>query len=203
MKFVAVVALAVGLALPALAAPPGPRDPDWPCFAIKVPTLSLAAVWTGPSVDPYLGHWSQDAEVSDLVGRIVQRRLPIDQADTAIRDLAAKAGEKKRDKLLAVMAGVFETLDTERSSVLAGLDRYGRRQKQLAEQVRADADALRAQQSAANPDAQAVAQLTERITWETRVFEDRRQSVSTACDIPTVIEQRLFALARTIQQALG
>jgi hypothetical protein len=28
----------------AQSAPPGPRDPDWPCQQIKVPQLSLAAI---------------------------------------------------------------------------------------------------------------------------------------------------------------
>jgi hypothetical protein len=27
------------------AAPPGPRDLDWPCQQIKVPRMSLAAIW--------------------------------------------------------------------------------------------------------------------------------------------------------------
>jgi hypothetical protein len=203
MKFLAIPILVIGISAPALAAPPGPRDPDWPCFAIKVPTLSLAEVWTGPPVDSYFGRWSQDTDVSDLVDRVVQRRLPIDQARTAIADFAAKAGGPKKEKLLAVMAGVFERLDAERSSVLVGLDRYGRRQKELAHQVRSDAEALRVRQSAATPDPQAITQLIDKVTWEARVFEDRRQSVSTACDIPTVIEQRLYALAQAIQQALG
>ena len=44
--------------------------------------------------------------------------------------------------------------------------------------------------------------MTQRITWEAAVFQDRRQALSYACDVPGKIEQRLFALARTIQAAL-
>ena len=51
-------------------------------------------------------------------------------------------------------------------------------------------------------DAGDVNQMTQRVTWEAQVFQDRRQSLSYACDVPGKIEQRLFALARTIQQAL-
>jgi len=193
----------LGTSAAALAAPPGARDPDWPCFQIKVPNLSLGAVWTGPPVDAFAQTWSQDPAVADLVGRLVQRRMPMDEARRAIDDFAARSGGRRHDRLLAVMAGVFDALNTERASVLAGLDRYGRRQKFLAEQVRDELDALHAQQASATQDEQAIAQAAAKVTWDARIFEDRRQSVSAACEIPTRIEQRFFALAQAIQQALG
>jgi hypothetical protein len=204
MKHLPLLALAGAIAASAaLAAPPGARDPDWPCFQIKVPALSLGSVWTGPPVDAFANTWSQDPQVADLVGRVVQRRLPLDGARRAIDEFAAHAGGQKQDRLLAVMAGIYSALNAERGSVLAGLDRYGRRQKVLAEQVRDEVDALHAQQAAATPDDQAIAQAAARVTWDSRVFEDRRQSVSTACEIPTIIEQRFFALAQAVQHALA
>ena len=48
-----------------------------------------------------------------------------------------------------------------------------------------------------------IAALTQRLTWDAQVFEQRRQSLSYACEIPDVIEQRLFALSRAIQSQLG
>lgn len=183
------------------AAYPG-SDPDWPCQAIKVPELSLATMWTGPSVDPYTDTWSQDPKVAALVAELVQRRIPLPQAQADIRSFAASAGAARQEKLLAVLAGVFETLGRERTEVLDGLDRYGRRQKQLAEQVRAEGDTLRQMQAAATPDAAAMQQMVQRITWDTRVFQDRSQMLSAACDVPTSIEQRLYALAQAIQATL-
>ncbi len=44
--------------------------------------------------------------------------------------------------------------------------------------------------------------MVQRVTWEAEVFQDRRQVLSYACDVPGKIEQRLFGLARTIQQEL-
>jgi hypothetical protein len=38
------------------------------------------------------------------------------------------------------------------------------------------------------------------VMWNAEVFQDRRRSLSYACDVPGKIEQRLFALARTIQE---
>ncbi len=205
MRRVAALAapLAAGLVLLCGAAPPGRRDPDWPCFQIKVADLSVAAVWTGPPTEAYAATWSADQRVAELVAHLSERRLPIDQAEAAITAFAAAAGSARRDKLLAVFAGLFDTLDHERASVITGLDRYGRRQKQLADQLRGEVEALHSQQDAARPDPQQVATLTERLGWDTRVFDARRQSISFACDVPNVIEQRLFALARIIQQAVG
>ena len=40
------------------------------------------------------------------------------------------------------------------------------------------------------------------INWDTRIFEDQRRAIGYVCEVPTVIEQRLFALARAIQQSM-
>jgi hypothetical protein len=47
-----------------------------------------------------------------------------------------------------------------------------------------------------------VQQMTQQVKWAAEVFQDRRQALSYACEVPTKIEQRLFALARQIQQEL-
>ncbi len=186
----------------AWAAPPEPRDPDWPCQQIKVPELSVAAVWAGPTLDHAQASWKDDAEVAALVARLAQRRMSLDDARTEITAFAGRAGAQRQEKLLALFAGLFETLDQERSAVVGGLDRYGSRQKQLADKVRGEADAMHAEQAAAAPDAQKLATLGNEVGWDTRLFEDRRQSVHYACDVPNTIEQRLFSLSQAIQGAL-
>jgi hypothetical protein len=184
------------------AAPPGPRDPDWPCQQIKVPQLSLAAVWAGPSVDPQQIDWQHDQSVADLVNEIAQRRVPLVQAQTKIQTFAQQAQAQKQQKLLAVLAGLFNVLNAERSAVIAGLDRFGARQQELAAGIREDNEKLRQMQADSAADTGQVNQMVQRVTWEAEVFQDRRQSLSYACDVPGSIEQRLFALARTIQQNL-
>ena len=44
--------------------------------------------------------------------------------------------------------------------------------------------------------------MANRIQWDTRIFEERRKTISYVCEVPVLIEQRLFALAREIQQSL-
>ena len=201
---VAGVALVVALCAAggARSAPPGPRDPDWPCQQIKVPQLSVAAVWSGPSLDPQQDDWREKPQVADLVHEMAQRRVPIEQAQEKIRAFAEQAADQKQPRLLELFAGLFSVLDNERSAVIAGLDRFGARQKELAAALRNDNEKLRAMQADPGSDAGDVNQLTQRVTWEAQVFQDRRQSLSYACEVPGKIEQRLFALARTIQQAL-
>ena len=186
----------------AQSAPPGPHDPDWPCQQIKVPQLSLAAVWSGPSIDQQQEHWQQDQTVTELVRETAQRRMPVEQAQEKILTFAAQVGAARQAKLLDLFAGLFRTLDEERSSVIAGLDRFGMRQKELATELRNDNEKLRMMQADPKSDAGTTNQLIQKVTWEAQVFQDRRQALSYACDVPAKIEQRLFALARTVQDAL-
>jgi hypothetical protein len=198
---------AIGAALlaPALACaqPRGVPDPNWPCQQIKVPEMSLAAVWSGPTVDPRGTSWKDNKQVAELVEKLAPRRLPIDQAQTLLHDFAQGEGAQKQPPLLQVLVGLFNVLDQERDSVMSGLDRFGVRQKELAAEIRGDNEKLRALQADSTSDPKAVQQLTQQVTWEVEVFQDRRQALSYACDVPGKIEQRLFALAHQIQQELN
>lgn len=194
-------ALLAGSVIAAQAAP-RPSDPDWPCQQVKVPELSVAALWTGPSIDAYRTTWKQDPAIAELAAELAQRRMPIDKAQTKIDAFAQQAGADKQTKLLMLFTGLFQTLDDQRASVIAGLRRFGARQKQLATELHADEDALRTAQSAETPDEAKVADLTQRLTWDGQVFEQRHQALSYACEVPDKIEQRLFALSRIIQPLL-
>ena len=191
----------VVLGLPCLgrAAPPGTRDPDWPCQQIKVPALSVASMWAGPDL-PDHADWRADPEVSVLVRRLSERRVPIAEAEAKVAGFATRAGPQKQARLLVLFLGLFEVMDAERDSVLAGLDRFGRRQRELAAGLRADLAQLNAARAAATPDEAQVNRLTDQVGWENRVFQERRQVLGTVCDVPGQIEQRLFALARAIQR---
>ena len=138
----------------------------------------------------------------DLVQELAQRRVPIEQAQDKIRALVAQAGKDKQPKLLELLVGLFSVLNDERSTVIAGLDRFGARQKELASELRDDNERLRVMQADPAAKASDVEQMAQRVAWEARVFQDRRQALSYACDVPGKIEQRLFALARIIREAV-
>jgi hypothetical protein len=181
-------------------------DKDWPCRQILVARISLPAVWSGPLIENI--DWRKNPAMVDRVNALSARRLPLEDAEREVQTFAAgfdatRQSEKKAE-LVALFAGLFETLSQERAQVVSGLVRFGRRQKELAEKIRAENAAIHPQSSPqatenAAKDAQAGPRALE---WDLRIFDERRQALSYVCETPTLIEQRLFALARVIQQNL-
>ena len=87
-------------------------------------------------------------------------------------------------------------------SFMSGLERVTRKQRNAADRIRGDTLALQALQDAKQPDQPKIDELGNQLVWETRIFEDRRSVIKFVCEVPTTIDQRLFALARTIQQEM-
>jgi hypothetical protein len=189
-------------ASPQLCLAADPRYPDWPCAQAKVPEISLAAVWAGPSLGDAEEKWKNDPKISVLVEKVAARKTPLDNAQKAITEFLSTPGTDKMTTGKLLFAGLFEQLNAERSSVIGGLERVTRKQRQAADKIRADTLALQALQDATPPDRQKIDELGNQLVWETRIFEDRRRVVKFVCDVPTAIDQRLFALGRTIQQEI-
>jgi hypothetical protein len=179
---------------------PRTADPDWPCQQVKVGQLSPAAFWPGPPIDPAGSDWRSDNEIADLAGDISKRRMPIDTADQQIAELARRRATGKQAAMVALFNGVFDILNDERESVIAGLDRFGQRQKTLADNLRIEEETLRTAQENAAGGEEKVAELGRQLAWDMQFFEARRVSLRYACDVPNVIEQRLYALSRAIQK---
>jgi len=178
-----------------------PRYPDWPCTQAKVPEISIAAVWAGPPLDDVSGKWKNDAKVSALVAKLAARRTPIEEAQKAITEYLNGAADKTGSGKL-LFAGLFDSLNAQRSQVLNGLERVTRKQREAADKIRADTLALHSLQDANPPDQAKIDELGNQLVWQTRIFEDRRRVIKFVCEVPTAIDQRLFALGRTIQQEM-
>jgi len=187
---------------------------DWPCQQILVHNISVPAVWAGPSIDGI--DWRSDPQIADLVDRLAPRRLPLEEAQHDIADFAKTLGADKNTKLTALFAGLFHKLDDERVQLIDGLDRFGHKQKELGDKLRAETAELHEAQDKAggmlpdikNQSASAnapgpEASIMERLQWDMRIFQDRHKAVSFVCESPVLIEQRLFALARTIQDNMN
>lgn len=180
-----------------------PRYPDWPCTQAKVPEISLTAVWAGPPLDDVKEKWRDDAKVSPLVSRLAARRTSLDDAQKLITELLgspATSDKATTGKLL--FAGLFDSLNAQRASVMNGLERITRKQREAADKIRSDVSALHALQGASSPDQAKIDELSNQMVWQTRIFEDRQRVVKFVCEVPTAIDQRLFALGRMIQQEI-
>jgi len=192
-----------------------PVNSDWPCQQILVHNISIPAVWAGPSIEGV--NWQSDSKLVDLIDKIAPRRLPLEEAQQDIADFAKTLGPDKNAKLTALFAGLFHKLDQERVQLIDGLDRFGHKQKELGDKLRDETAELHAAQDKAGaaplPDLKDQsnptsapgpgASILEKLQWDLRIFQDRHKAVSFVCESPVLIEQRLFALAHTIQDNMN
>ncbi|AZO29019.1 MULTISPECIES: hypothetical protein [unclassified Mesorhizobium] len=196
--------VAAAVLLPHASAMAANTDPDWPCVQRKVPQLSLGQVWNGPDLPPAAKDWSEDPSVSALVEEVAARRLPIADAQKKIRDFAASVpAEQLAPKMAMLEQGMFDHMDAERSHVISGISRYAHRQLEMAAELRkqaSDVDALRAKPDA---DQDEVERRTDQLNFATRIFNERAQSLTYVCDVPTIIEQRLYQLSKTVSETLA
>jgi hypothetical protein len=201
VRFLAIAGLAlVAAATTARAA--DPRYPDWPCTQAKVPDISLAAVWAGPALDDAATKWKDDAKVSALVSKLSARKTPLDEAEKSVKEFLAGSAADKTANAKLLFAGLFDTLNAQRSQVMGGLERVSRKQREAADKIRDETIQLQTLQGATPRDDTKVEALSNQLLWETRIFEDRRKVVRFVCEVPTTIDQRLFALGRVIQQEM-
>src|SRR5580704_16819705 len=100
MRSVAVVAVVAALAI-AGDSPVHAADalyPDWPCAQIKVPELSVSAIWAGPPLADVADKSEADPAGRDLVTRLAQRRMPLDQAEAAIGEFVTGGAPEKESR---------------------------------------------------------------------------------------------------------
>jgi hypothetical protein len=161
-----------------------PRYPDWPCAQAKVPEISLAAVWAGPPLDDDAAKWKNDAKVSALVSKLAARRTPLEEAEKAITEFLTGSAAEKITTGKLLFAGLFDSLNAQRSTVLNGLERVTRKQREAADKIRADTLALQALQGASPPDQAKIDELGNQLVWETRIFEDRSRVIKFVCEVP-------------------
>jgi hypothetical protein len=178
------------------------RDPDWPCMQVKVPELSVAAIWPEPLPEKTAASASEVPGLSDIVAKLAARKTPMEEAEKDIAAFVTGSPEERKKKADLMFRGLFDALNAQRFQVMNGIERAYRKQKDYAEKIRTTTEQLRALQDA-NGDGAQIKEMVDQIQWETRIFDDRRKTLTYACEVPVEIDQRIFALARAIQKAGG
>jgi hypothetical protein len=174
-------------------------DPTWPCVQRKVPTLSLGQVWNGAELPQSAADWPNDAAVSALVREISARRVPVAEAEDAILRFArAQAADQRIPRMAMLAQGVFDHMNAERSQVISGIGRYAQNQLAMAARLRSEGSKLAELRAKADANADEINTRTEQMSLETRIFDERVQSLTYVCEVPTLIEQRLYALVKII-----
>jgi hypothetical protein len=178
---------------------------DWPCVQVLQPELSVGAMWSGPDPAAAAATWRDTPGVAELVRRVVPRRVPVEEASEEIRRFLAGAGGDRAALATLIFAGLFESLDAERSAIIRGIHRYSARQSALAQRIekgRRELDALDPKSTNAGVRERR-AELESQMAWDLRIFDDREKLLPLVCEQPTLIERRLFALARALAEELN
>ena len=177
-------------------AAPG-KDPDWPCPQARVGDFPLASVWDGPAIPGETTGWRNDSELATLVAKMAQRRAPMAEVQASVAQLAAVPEGKPR--LLQAFGAAFDDLMRQRGEIIAGLERYGRKNHEMANHIRAENETAHKETvPGAGPDEAAL----QKLQWDLRVFEDRRRTAGYVCEAPQAIETRIGEIARTVRAAL-
>jgi hypothetical protein len=195
------VASLIALSVPGVLAA-DPANPDWPCIQRKVARLTSAQMWDGPAIDDSM-QWRDNEQITKLIAVLASRRVPLEEAAVAIAQFAAAQPQDRRDGALTLLfAGLLSTINNDRAMVLSGIERFQQRQRGRAAELERQGALIRQLKERAAGDESAktaLAAAEDRYNWDARVFTERQQTLPLACEVPVLIEQRLFALGREIR----
>ncbi len=102
-----------------------------------------------------------------------------------------------------MFASLYSTLNAQRDEVMSGIERFSRKQKSAAEDIRARSPEAAGHAGQGRADQAQTENLASQLAWQTRIFEDRRKSTSYVCEVPVQIEKRLFDLGSAIASDLS
>jgi len=175
------------------------QNPDWPCVQRLVPEIAPGMIWPGPplvSVD----RSQRDRALEELAGELAARRVPMEDARERIDRFAGSLDPADRKEALTrLFAETLEIINRDRASIIAGIKRFTRQQRQLSDEIAQINATLRDLEKDGAGDAEARrATLEEQRAWSVRIFDEREASLTYLCEQPVLLEQRAFALARAI-----
>ena len=179
---------------------------DWPCIQREMPQISAGMVWTGGTINPDDTGWTSEPRVAAMVLDVTSRRKAVEEAVAIIDEFAGGLKEDRPRLLTALFAGTYQRINAERTQIMAGIKRYARKQAALAELIKARSIQRAELSRTASPtdeDRRKLAELQEQITWDTRIYEERDQSLRYVCEVPVLLEQRLFQIGRHIAQLVS
>lgn len=177
----------------------GSDDPDWPCIQRLVPDLSAGQLWSGPPIDS-VEPVEVGSELQSLAEELAARRVPLDEARELVAGFVEDVEPARRnEELTRLFSRTLQIINQDRSSIISGIRRYSRGQRQLAQRIAERNDEL---QTLGQDEALARQELMLERDWDIRVFDDRRSSLTYLCEQPVLLEQRAFALARTMASHL-
>lgn len=186
---------------------PGGEEPDWPCEQRYVADLSWGTIWTGPNLDEPLKTWERDALARDQAVAVASDDTEEKDGVKMIDAFASKltGSDKEKDKeLTTLFAGIFDSMNSQRSAMLRGIKRFVGRQAAVVKKLNELQDKARAMEAKGiekyDPK---MSDLNKQIYWNTRVYDERNKLTHYVCDEPILLEERLGAYARAVEAHLS
>lgn len=207
LRIAAGAALATALTVIAVAPAEAndPSTPEWPCVWRKFVTLDAATIWDGPPIDK-IENWRNDDKIRNLSQFLIRRRIPLEEVEKNIKDYAQSLDKATRDaQLTRLFAAVLDRSNDDRKIVVAGIERFHKRQLARAKEIEKEGLTLPPLEEGliTQPvEATEVDKLTpeeEGYKWDVRVFQERQRNIPLACEIPQLMDERTGAVARAIR----
>jgi hypothetical protein len=123
------------LVVSALSVPAQAYEPkkNWPCVQVKVPELSPAMMWAGPELTGPAAEWRKSPNAGTTAKKLVVRRYDEAQVAAFIAAFAKQLDKNERPvEMTRLFAASFDLVAAERRDIIAGIERFTKRQRQLA-----------------------------------------------------------------------
>ena len=178
-------------------------NPDWPCVQRKILTLTPTQIWDGPDIKEGMP-WRNSDTIRSLTRILLSRRVPLEEAEKEIEKFAGAFPKADRDEQLTLLfAAYLERTNIHRKQIVSGIERFQRRQEARSKELENQGEALTKLKARAEKDEKLTKELadaTNAYDWDARIFKQRQQNIPLACEIPVLVEQRAFAIARAIRK---
>jgi len=176
-------------------------SPDWPCIQRKVPLISAGQIWDGPPIENIKDF---DPAIRNLTDILESRRISAEDAEKAIKEYAASIPEAERDqKLTELFASFLHNINTDRQFVMGKVEEFQRRQKARAAELEREGQKLAEKGLSATdellPTEIRLTPEQQEYNWNARIFQERQQNLTLACEVPVLIEQRAYEISRLIR----
>ena len=136
----------------------------------------------------------------ELATQLALRRVSIDEATRLVADFAKATPNAGADVYGTIFHTVFDRISDRRSLIIRGITRYAHNQTAMADRIKANQAEMDKLTTSGSKDFDRMDKLEEQIAWDERIYRDRGKSLTYVCETPVILEKRVYAIAKLLQQ---
>jgi predicted nucleic acid-binding Zn-ribbon protein len=180
------------------------NDAEWPCIQVLIPEVVAGIVWPVEIKASQIGAWRNQQALDVMANRLNDLDEFTDSERQLIAEFAESLPEPSRaDSLNKLADGIITLSNQRRQKYISGIKRYTRQQNAIAKQIEASLNLLAETENNIDLSSQSSrAEIKETLAWHQRVFDQREHAISSLCDRPVELEEKLSAVLRELAQYL-